>query len=204
MPLPSVALTLNVYMPEPGGCQASCQKVQAFGPSVGRSCAGVHGTAENIIALEDAGIRAYVPLPNFTQRTGFHGADRFTYDAHLDIYRCPNDALLRPRKTSFTKGAVVYHADRASCNACPRKAACTESDHGPVAQRRLAARYLDRVRGNPATEPYKRAMRKRQVWVEPLFGEAKEWHHLRNFRLRGLEKVNIEGQLIAAGQTLKR
>jgi DDE family transposase len=47
-------------------------------------------------------------------------------------------------------------------------------------------------------------MRKRQVWVEPLFGEAKEWHHLHKFRLRNLEKVNIEGQLIAAGQNLKR
>ena len=47
-------------------------------------------------------------------------------------------------------------------------------------------------------------MRKRQVWVEPLFGEAKEWHHVRKFRLRGLDKVNMEGQLIAAGQNLKR
>ena len=47
-------------------------------------------------------------------------------------------------------------------------------------------------------------MRKRQVWVEPLFAEAKEWHGLRRFRLRGLPKVNIEGLLIAAGQNLKR
>ena len=50
----------------------------------------------------------------------------------------------------------------------------------------------------------KKAMRKRQVWVEPLFGEAKDWHSLRRFRLRGLEKVNIEGLRIAAGQNLKR
>ena len=47
-------------------------------------------------------------------------------------------------------------------------------------------------------------MRKRQVWVEPLFAEAKDWHGLRRFRLRGLENVNIEGLLIAAGQNLKR
>lgn len=47
-------------------------------------------------------------------------------------------------------------------------------------------------------------MRKRQVWVEPLFGEAKDWHGLRRFRLRGLEKVNTEGVLLAAGQNLKR
>ena len=47
-------------------------------------------------------------------------------------------------------------------------------------------------------------MRKRKVWVEPLFAEAKEWHGLRRFRLRGLEKVNIQAQMIAAGQNLKR
>ena len=47
-------------------------------------------------------------------------------------------------------------------------------------------------------------MRKRAVWVEPLFGEAKPWHNLRQFRLRGLENVNIEAQLVAAGQNLKR
>jgi hypothetical protein len=47
-------------------------------------------------------------------------------------------------------------------------------------------------------------MRKRWVWVEPLFAEAKDWHGLRRFRLRGLENVNIEGLLVAAGQNLKR
>ena len=46
-------------------------------------------------------------------------------------------------------------------------------------------------------------MRKRAVWVEPLFGEAKDWHGLRRFRLRNVAKVNIEALLIAAGQNLK-
>jgi hypothetical protein len=41
-------------------------------------------------------------------------------------------------------------------------------------------------------------MRKRSVWVEPLFGEAKQWHGLRQFRLRGLENVNMDGLLVAA------
>jgi len=47
-------------------------------------------------------------------------------------------------------------------------------------------------------------MRKRSLWVEPLFGEAKEFHRLRRFRLRRLLKVNIEGVMVAAGQNLKR
>ena len=40
--------------------------------------------------------------------------------------------------------------------------------------------------------------------MEPLFAEAKAWHGLRRFRLRGLEKVNSEALLIAVGQHLKR
>jgi hypothetical protein len=47
-------------------------------------------------------------------------------------------------------------------------------------------------------------MRKRMVWIEPLFGEAKQWHHLGQFRLRGLHKVNIEALMITSGQNLKR
>ena len=56
--------------------------------------------------------------------------------------------------------------------------------------RSLEEEYLDRVRAYRDTEPFRRALRKRAVWVEPLFGEAKECHGLRRFRLRGLEKVN--------------
>ena len=97
-----------------------------------------------------------------------------------------------------------YRAEAAICNRCPRKAACTPSDHGRQVHRSFHADYLDRVRGYHETEAYQKAMRKRKVWIEPLFGEAKQWHGMRRFRLRGLAKVNMEGLFIAAGQNLKR
>ena len=53
-------------------------------------------------------------------------------------------------------------------------------------------------------EPYAKAMRKRKVWVEPLFAEGKDWHRMRRFRLRRLWRVNCEALLLAAGQNLKR
>jgi hypothetical protein len=37
-----------------------------------------------------------------------------------------------------------------------------------------------------------------------LFGKAKDWHGMRRFRLRRLEKVNIEALPIASGQNIKR
>jgi transposase len=163
-----------------------------------------YGTAENIRALEESGIRAYVPLPDWDQRTPYYGPSLFTYDAEHDRYLCPESEVLRRRKASYRQEKVLYRADAAVCNACPVKASCTASDHGRQVARPFDADYLDRVRGYHETEAYKRAMRKRKVWIEPLFGEAKQWHGLRQFRLRGLQKVNMEGLFIAAGQNLKR
>jgi len=162
-----------------------------------------YGTVENIVEVEDQKIRAYVPLPDW-DRTAFYGSSRFAYDAERDEYRCPDGQILRRRKTKHTEGVVVYRADAATCNACPLKAACTESNRGRQVQRSVYAEYLDRVQEYHQTPAYEKAMAKRKIWVEPLFGEAKDWHGLRRFRLRRLWKVNVEALLIATGQNLKR
>ncbi len=163
-----------------------------------------YGTVENIVDVEDQKIHAYVPLPDFNQRTPFYGASHFTYDPECDEYRCPEGQVLRRRKAKYTKGVVEYRAEAATCNACPLKAACTESNQGRSVHRSLYVEYLDRVRAYHQTAAYEKAMAKRKAWVEPLFGEAKDWHGLRRFRLRRLWKVNIEALLIATGQNLKR
>jgi transposase len=163
-----------------------------------------YGTIENIVALEDAGIRAYFPLPDFDRRTRFFGKNEFAYDAERDVYCCPQGQFLLRRKTKFTEQEVLYRAKAATCNICPVKAECTASDHGRMVHRSFYEDYLDKVRGYHLTEAYQKAMRKRKVWVEPLFAEAKAWHGLRRLRLRGLRNANIQGLLIAAGQNLKR
>jgi transposase len=162
-----------------------------------------YATIDNIRALEDAGIRAYMPLADW-DRTAFYGPSRFTYDAECDEYRCPGDQPLRRATAKYSEEVIVYQADPATCNACPLKVACTESKTGRRIQRSFHAAYLDKVRAYHQTAAYERAMRKRQVWVEPLFGEAKDWHGLGRFRLRRLWKVNVEALLIATGQNLKR
>jgi hypothetical protein len=99
---------------------------------------------------------------------------------------------------------VVYRGDPAICDSCPVKSKCTTSDRGRTIQRSLYEDYLEKVRGYHTSEVYKKAICKRQVWVEPMFAEAKEWHGLRRLRLRGLMNANIQGFLIASGQNLKR
>src|SRR5205823_10057827 len=84
----------------------------------------------NIVAAEDQGLRALVPLPDFDARTPYYGKSTFIYDPEHDIYRCPEGAVLSRRKVNRAEGTVVYRADAAACNACPVKAACTRSNQG--------------------------------------------------------------------------
>jgi Transposase DDE domain/Transposase domain (DUF772) len=163
-----------------------------------------YGTVDNIRVLEEAGIRAYVPLSAVGKRAGFFGQEAFTYDPEHDVYTCPQGTVLRFRGNHYAARARAYQAPADACQACPIKARCTDSRQGRILTRSVDETYLDRVRSYHETAAYRKAMRKRSVWVEPLFGEAKEWHGLRQFRLRGLDKVNIVGLLVAAGQNLKR
>jgi hypothetical protein len=163
-----------------------------------------YGTVDNIRALEEQAVRAYVPLSAVDKRAGFFGQDAFVYDAERDEYTCPQGAVLRFRGNHHTARARAYQAPTSACQVCPIRAQCTNSQGGRILTRSFDEAYLDRVRGYHQTVAYRKARRKRQVWVEPLFGEAKEWHGLRRFRLRGLDAVNIEGLRVAAGQNLKR
>jgi transposase len=163
-----------------------------------------YGTAENVAAIEKAGLRAYVPLTDFDKRSPLYGKQRFSFDAERDQYVCPGGSRLSRQKSEYTQRIVVYHAEATTCNACPLKAKCTTSDNGRSVARSFDEEYLERVRGYHETEAYKKALRKRKVWVEPLFGEGKQWHGMERFRLRRLEKVNIEALVTASGQNLKR
>ncbi len=163
-----------------------------------------YGTADNVVALEDQGIHAYVPLRDFDTRTARFSDKDFRYDRERDAYRCPQGEWLTFNHHAYALRQTRYRAKPAICNACPIKTRCTTGKQGREVIRSFDEEYLERVRGYHTTEAYQKAYRKRQVWVEPLFAEGKQWHRLRRFRLRGLTKVNGEALLIASGQNLKR
>jgi hypothetical protein len=163
-----------------------------------------YGTIENIKAIEDQGIRAYIPLPNWEERYEVWSASHFRYDKQADQYRCPQGQLLHRVGMVNPDGRQLYRAPAAICNACPVKAQCTTSHQGRRVYRHVGEEYLERVRSYQQTLAYQKALRKRQVWVESLFAEAKDWHGLRRFRLRLLWRVNCEALRIATGQNLKR
>jgi transposase len=151
-----------------------------------------YGALENIVAIEDQLIRAYMPLSAAGRKPGLFRDPDFVYDRETDTYRCPGKETLRFISQCEQIHRRVYEAPSAACAICSLRAQCTTSQRGRRIGRSLDETYLERVRGYHQTEPFAKAMRKRKVWVEPLFAEAKEWHGLRRFRLRGLEKVNIQ------------
>jgi hypothetical protein len=64
--------------------------------------------------------------------------------------------------------------------------------------------YIDIVRSHMQTEPYRKAVRKRKVWIEPLCAGGKLWHGMGRFRTRTLRKVNAEALMTATGQNVRR
>ncbi|HZR41037.1 MAG TPA: transposase [Ktedonobacteraceae bacterium] len=121
------------------------------------------------MALEEQHIRAYVPLPDFDQRTEFFGQREFRYNAERNVYICPNNEELHLLPSGCTDQYLQYRAKASICNTCPLKKQCTTSQTGRRLSRHVAEEDLERVRTYHTTEPYKKAMRKRSVWVEPLF-----------------------------------
>jgi hypothetical protein len=99
---------------------------------------------------------------------------------------------------------IKYRAAASACRDCPLKERCTPGEGVRNISRYPNEEYVERVRTYRGSEPYEKALRKRGVWVESLFGEAKEWHGMHRFRLRTLKKVNKEALLIASGQNVKR
>jgi hypothetical protein len=170
---------------------------------------GKYGTAENIAGMEGSGIRAYLGMHEAGRRGGdFFPKSTFTYDAEKDMYLCPAGKTLRAlgdAEDNQRRGKIVtYRARGAVCAGCALKPQCTTNKNGRSLRRSPKDEYIDPIRAYMETEPYRKAIRKRKVWIEPLFAEGKLWHGMRRFRTRTLEKVNTEALTIAAGQNVKR
>lgn len=164
----------------------------------------VYGTLPNVKAVEQAGIRAYTPIIDYTRGKRLFNKEEFVYDDERDLYVCPAGELLKKDGIRFKQQITRYIANPDTCNACLLKVKCTDGKSGRAVARSFDEEYYDRVRSYRGTFAYEKALRKRKVWIEPLFAEAKEWHGMREVRLRTLERVNAEVLVIASGQNVKR
>jgi len=89
-----------------------------------------YGTEENIVAIEDQHICAYIPLPDNNHRIKFFSSDRFRYEGERDVYVCPAGNELHLDRPQSTERSLRYRARAKDCNHCPLKAQCTTSKQG--------------------------------------------------------------------------
>lgn len=106
-----------------------------------------YASTTNIRTLEDEGICAYVPLPEWDKSSKLFSRAAFSYDADHNVYVCPQGEVLQLRWTDEPHQQWVYRARASACNACPVKASCTTSAQGRLLCRSFHAAYLERVEG---------------------------------------------------------
>jgi hypothetical protein len=77
----------------------------------------------------------------------------------------------------YTGQKAKYRAEDATWNVCLLKVQCT-----PVIKFVRASLFpYQLVKVYHHTPVYQKALNKRNVWVEPLLAEAKDWHGMRHF-----------------------
>ncbi len=161
--------------------------------------------SEDLKACEDDGITAYVPIHEGNRKLEKQGRfprKDFSYDASLDVYRCPAGELLHPTKKRWTNASgrieVRYLSSKTSCDACPTRVRCL----GPKEKTRSVFRWeheavLERHRARMASEETSQLMRRRSAIVEHPFGTLKCRAGYQHFLVRGLDKVRGEWSLMA-------
>lgn len=161
--------------------------------------------SEDLKACEDDGITAYVPIHEGNRKLEKQGRfprKNFSYDASVDVYRCPAGELLHPTKKPWTNASgrleVRYLSSKMSCDTCPMRARCL----GPKEKTRSVFRWeheavLERHRARMASEDTSRLMRRRSAIVEHPFGTLKCRAGYQHFLVRGFDKVRGEWSLMA-------
>ena len=131
--------------------------------------------------------------------------ERFKYDPHRDVVRCPARRRLTP-KTATTRGRW-YRADRRDCARCPLKAQCPPKG-SPSRRVHIVtnpAAILPARRKRAAWGEDLRAIHSRHRWrVEGTHGTAKTLHGLNRAIRRGLENMKIQALLTAIAMNLKK
>ena len=136
-------------------------------------------------------------------------SEMFTYDAQQDLFICPNDKQLRPKRIRRSPNSLFlgYTASREDCQSCPLKEKCL-SDSIRDRSRLLERSYFAAASENNlrrADEPeYQEALLKRQIWSEGSFAVQKRGHNLRQLFRRGLEAAEDHCLLSATALNLKR
>jgi len=134
----------------------------------------------------------------------------FVFDAEKDIYYCPQGHAMPFEKTKTDQRGgetVTLRLYRCSeCEGCPLRAVClsSQSIHGRTVTRDPYEDVRQRTAARMAAESARKLYNQRPHIAETPFGILKSVMGLRQFLLRGLEKVRTEWRwAVTAFNTIK-
>lgn len=175
-----------------------------------------YGSEQNYEYLENKGIEAFVKYNYFhKEQTKKWKEDPFRpenlyYDHKKDCYYCPmGQSMTFIGHKPYTNAAgykQLYRMYRAqNCQGCPMRGPC----HKAKGNRKIEVnpqliRYKEIIRERLNSERGIKYRSQRPVDVEGVFGIIKNNRNFRRFRLRGIDKVEIEAGLLALAHNLAK
>jgi len=161
---------------------------------------------ENVVSMDKAGIDMVGSLDEHNEQSAGQLRRRgvaeafypqaFAYDEEQDFYRCPAGTVLRHDGQEKAAGIVyhLYRAPAATCAACPFKTQCCPQNKskGRRIRRAVEAPVVQAFKTKMQTEAAKAIYRLRGAIAEFPNAWLKAKIGLRQFRVRGLQKVGME------------
>lgn len=169
-------------------------------------------SGENLKALEEAGIDAYVathkgekknavPLEESTRRLV---KSDFEYNEADNTFTCPNGQVLEMIRED-KNGRRIYQGDIKNCEGCAWRERCSQSGKGEARtvtgdQNEALRQQMNRKMEEPTS---KEIYKQRKVIVEPAIGHIKNGGFT-GFSVRGLDKVAGEFSLVCTVHNIKK
>lgn len=129
--------------------------------------------------------------------------DMFSYDKDTNTYTCPEGKTLS--RSGINNKSITYRSKKKGCNSCPIKEKCIQGK----AKTRTVTRSKDELifewaNGHLNTQRARAALKRRKIWPETAFADAKNNHGMGRAKHRGRWKVEIQVLLTAAVINIKK
>lgn len=175
-----------------------------------------YGSLENYEYLEANGIENYLKYNTFHKEStsnyqlDISKSDNLYYNAAGDYYVCPMGQIMsntgsgtRTTKSGYHYNVTYYKAQ--NCQGCPLRGACHKSKGERIIESNPEFRkFRQQAKENLNSEKGRKLRRQRNFDVESVFGHIKSNRHMNRFRMRGIEKANLEIGLLAVVHNLKK
>src|SRR5664280_2333943 len=167
-------------------------------------------TKINLQYLEDNELDGYIPNRKQVYESKRHfinnkpySKHNFKYDHQNDLYICPNNEILKYKKTYQYNNINMRQYYTNKCLNCLNQLECTGknririiTDYGDVLSKRMALKM--------ETEKGKLEFAKRKMTVEWPFGNIKENLKYTEYLTRGIKQTQVENNLISISHNIKR